>query len=181
MAWAALGVILASVALFLWGFLYWGLSHFPYQAWKRSSDDEAAQKALLELFPEDGTYYVPGRKHDAATLERLFRQGPLVFVHMLRRDGRPPLDPGIMIRGFALNVVVAALVALLLWQARGGLPDYLSRLLHASLAGVIASLMIDCGDAIWWEVSWVWKLRQAIYNCVAFVIGGAILAYFVTP
>lgn len=181
MAWAALGVILASVALFFWGFLYWGLSPFPYQAWKQSSDDEAAQKTLLEWFPENGAYFVPGRKHDPATLERLFRQGPVVFVHMLRREGRPPFDPGIMVRGFVLNVVVAALVAVLLWHAREGLPSYLSRFLQAGLAGVTGSLMIDCGDAIWWEVAWVWKLRQALYNCVGFVICAAILAYFVVP
>ena len=60
-----IGIILATLAMYVWGFLYWGGANpFPYKAWKQTPDDVAAGKALLEHFPETGTYHMPGMNHD---------------------------------------------------------------------------------------------------------------------
>src|SRR5436309_1824864 len=54
-----LGVVLASVAMFFWGFLYWGINPLPYQTWKKAPNDEAVQSALMATLPESGIYHVP--------------------------------------------------------------------------------------------------------------------------
>ena len=50
-----IGIVLAAVAIFFWGFLYWGLNPLPSGSWKQTNDDVAAGKALLEHFPESGS------------------------------------------------------------------------------------------------------------------------------
>ena len=65
-----LRVLLAAVAMYFWGFLFWGINPVPYQSWQQA-DDDAAQAALRELFPTAGTYYVPGRAHDEAEMSAL--------------------------------------------------------------------------------------------------------------
>ena len=99
-----IGIVLATIAVYVWGFLYWGISPIPYTAWKQTNGDEAAQKALLEHFPESGTYYLPGRYHDEETMNRLFEAGPVGFVH-INLEGRPAVDPSIMISGFFFTLV----------------------------------------------------------------------------
>ncbi|HYL04999.1 MAG TPA: hypothetical protein VE075_03110 [Thermoanaerobaculia bacterium] len=176
-----LGIVLATLAMFVWGMLYWGANPLPYTTWKQATDDVAAGKALLAYFPENGTYYVPSMTHDKATLSRLMEQGPVAFVHMLRREGRPLMDPSIMIKGLVLYLAVSWVLAALLRAAAPALPSYGGRVKLAVLAALLAVLMIDVGDAVWWYVSIAWKLQLAIYDFTALVIGGLVLARFTGP
>jgi hypothetical protein len=174
-----LGVILAALAMFLWGMLYWGANPLPYTSWKRATDDVAAGQALLQYFPENGTYYIPGMYHDKETLSRMFEQGPVAFVHMLRREGRPMMDPSIMIKGIVLYLFVALLMAWLLRLAAPALPSYGSRVKFMALAALTATMLIDLGDAVWWYIPLAWKLHQAAYNFSAWLVAGLVLARFI--
>ncbi|HEX3555631.1 MAG TPA: hypothetical protein VIA62_20610 [Thermoanaerobaculia bacterium] len=174
-----LGVILAALAMFVWGMLYWGANPLPYTTWKRSTDDVAAGQALLKYFPQNGTYYIPGMYHDKATLARMFQQGPVAFVHMLRREGRPMMDPSIMGKGIVLYLAVALLFAWVLRLALPALPTYGSRVKLAALLALVAVVMIDLGDAVWWYIPLDWKIQQGLYNLSALLVGGLVLARFV--
>jgi hypothetical protein len=178
-----IGVAISAVVLYVWGFLYWGLGPYRTMVWKQAKDkdDGAAGQALLEHFPENGTYYVPGFGHDQATIEGLFESGPVAFVHMLSTDGRPMADPSIMIQGFLLNLVVIVLVAVLLRRVCSALPTYFDRVKFVALVGLTAALLIDVGGAVWWQIDWSWKLYQALYDFSAWLVIGAILAKFIEP
>ena len=77
------GVLLAAVLLFIWGFLYWGISTVPYTAWAHTADDRAAQQALHQHFPTSGTYYVPSPRLPAAQLQALRAGGgPNSMLHV---------------------------------------------------------------------------------------------------
>ncbi|MBC8355238.1 MAG: hypothetical protein H8E66_24955 [Planctomycetes bacterium] len=174
-----LGIVIASVVLYMWGFVYWGLGPYPTMIWKHAPDDAAAGQALLAHFPENGTYFVPGAGHDQATAEGLFDKGPVAMVHMIAANGRPMMDPSIMVGGFLLNVVVIGLICILMSQVRAALPTYVDRVKFIALAGVTASVLIDCGDIVWWQIDWSWKLYNALYHVSAWVITGLILAKFI--
>ena len=73
----AIAVLLATVAMYVWGFLYWGVNPLPYRTWQQTTDDVAAGKALLALLPTSGTYYIPSPRNDDDTLSQLFEAGPL--------------------------------------------------------------------------------------------------------
>ncbi len=175
-----IGVVLATVAVYMWGFLYWGASTIPYSAWQATNDDAAAGKALLEHFPVSGPYYVPRMYNDEETRTKLSDAGPAAFVH-IQREGRPAVDPSIMLNGFLLTLVTAFLISLLLKKALPALASYTERVGFVALAGVTAVVMIDFGDAVWWKIPWGWKLYQSFYDLVAWVIAGLVLGKCVRP
>lgn len=175
-----IGVAVATVVLYAWGFVYWGASQVPYQTWIQAPDDRAAGAALLEHFPESGVYYMPGNDHPVEERNQLFEQGPTGWV-IIDRDGRPAFDATIMMNGFVLNGIVVAVLALLLQLTLPAAPLYIQRLRIVTYAGAAAVLLINFGDVVWWAIPMGWVLAQALYNFVGVVITGAILAYFVRP
>ena len=120
------GVVIAAVVLYLFGFVYWGMGPYGRVIWKHTADDEAAGAALLAHFPENGTYYVPAMKEDMGITTRLMEKGPVAFVHVIARDGRPMMDPSIMVGGFFLNLVVIVLIAVLIGGSLFGIAGVLT-------------------------------------------------------
>ncbi|MCH7741181.1 MAG: hypothetical protein IIB71_00790 [Proteobacteria bacterium] len=104
------GIIVTTFALYIWGFLYWGVSTIPYSGWKQTADDELTQQMLAEHFPESGVYFVSGFNHEAEELNRLFEQGPTGFV-TISLEGRSQVGPGIMIGSFVLTLLIVSLMA----------------------------------------------------------------------
>jgi hypothetical protein len=173
-----IGVVVACVVLYAFGFVYWGLGPYRTLVWKQAKDDQATAQFLRQQFPDNGTYYVPPFNHDPETIDQMFRTGPVAFVHMLAVDGRPMVDPSIMVEGFFLNLLVIVLIAMLLRQVSAALPTYLDRVKFVVLAGVTAAVLVDGNDVFWWQISWKWKLYQGIYDVGFFTLAGLILAAF---
>lgn len=169
------GAVIAAVAIYLWGFLYWGASPFPYMAWHETPDDKAAGQALLAHFPDSGVYYVPGNGNPPEERAALYDTGPTGFV-ILDRDGRPEFEPIIMGQGFALNLVVAFLMATLLQMLAPALPAYGDRFKAGVLVGLIAVVFVDLGRGVWWLIPWPWVFAQSFYDLTALILMSAILA-----
>lgn len=177
----AVGVILAALASFVWGMVYWGANPLPYTSWKQAPDDAAAGRALREHFPESGTYYVPGMRHEPETLARLYRNGPVAFVHVTARDGRPQHDPLVMVKGLALYLTAAFVLGLLVRMVAPALHTFGRQAGFAVLGGAAAALLIDGGDAVFWYLPAAWKLHQAVYDFTAWTIAVLVLGRFVRP
>jgi hypothetical protein len=175
------GVIVAAIVLYLFGFVYWGMGPYGTLIWKHAADDEAAGAALVAHFPENGTYFVPGADQDQETVKGRFEKGPVAFVHMLAVEGRPQVDASIMIGGFVLNLLAIVLIAALLKIAAPALPTYAARVGFVALAGATAALFIEGNEAVWWQITWQWKLYQAVYDVAFWIIAGMILAAFIGP
>jgi len=176
-----LGVLLGTLALYVWGMLYWGINPLPYTAWHRSTNDAEAGQALLKHFPESGTYYLPGMYNDPATLAKLYESGPIAFIHVTSREGRPRNERTILVKGFLLDLVVVALPAWLLKLAAPAARTYGSRIRVAAVAGLTAAVLVDFGDMVWWYLPWDWKLHQAVYTFSAWVVPALVLAKFIRP
>ena len=175
-----IGVVLATLAVYVWGFLYWGISSVPYSAWKQTNGDEAVQKALREHFPESGTYHVPGRHHDEEAMNRLFETGPVGFVH-INLEGRPAVDPSIMITGFFFTFVAVLLISVTMAKAAPAFSSYFDQVKFAALTGFTAVVLIEFGEAVWWQIAWQWKIFQAFYNFAAWTTAALVLARFYRP
>lgn len=174
-----LGIVLATLVLYFWGFLYWGLNPLPYQSLRRSTDTAAAGEALKKFFPENGAYLFPGRITDEAEAERMYSAGPVGILQMTSVDGRPAFDPRIMLNGFVVNTIAVCLIAALLRTVSGALPTYGSRVKFAALAGLTCALLTDIGEVAWWDVSLAWNLHKAVYTLSAWVVTALVLAKFV--
>ncbi len=57
---AILGISAAALAVYIWGFVFWGASGLPYSAWQKVDDEVAVGQVLKKHFPRDGVYAIPG-------------------------------------------------------------------------------------------------------------------------
>ncbi len=176
----AIGIAVATIAIYMWGFLFWGATTIPYSPLKATPDDEAAQALLMEHFPETGAYLIPGMHNETETMSRLAEAGPFAIVNIVRR-GHPVEDPALMLRGFLLTIAIAYLMSLVLKKAVPALPTYENRVTFAALVGVAAVVMINMGEVVWWRYDLGWKLTQALYGVGVWTVGGAVLAKFIKP
>ena len=168
-----LGVIIAAIATFLWGFLFWGASTLSYASWSATEDDAKTQAVLTELFPNPGYYSVPSlAQHTPEAFARLLDDGGVwATVNM---DYTPPQsgDPTTLMLGFAHGVVVIFLLALLIMHSKS------NRLRNALLAGLMAAVFSNVGDVIWWNYPLNWKLTIFVYDLGFWLIGGFVLSFF---
>jgi hypothetical protein len=174
-----LGTILATVALFVWGAVFW-MNPLPYTYLERTSDDAQAGQALLAHFPRTGTYILPGPHHEEATLKRLHEAGPLAMVHVVKQ-GRPLMAGSTFALGFLQELVVVMLIGALLHLARNSLTRYVARVRFVTVAGIAAAVFSDFGAPIWWNHPWPFHLVSAIYAVTGWFVVGLVLAAFIRP
>jgi len=167
-----LGSLLSAVALFMWGFVYFGISGIPYNFLGEANDNGLVLDAE---FPESGTYVVPDPRLE--NVEDLHLRGPFAMVH-IRKGGMPMMSPSLMIGGFVHGFGYALLLGLLLKQIcrKSG---YGARVGFVTLAGLAGTFMARIGDVIWWHNAWDWQLSTMAYTVIGSSIVGAILAKFI--
>lgn len=171
-----LGVLIAAVTTFLWGFLFWGASTLSYSSWSATADDAKTQAALTALFPTSGFYTVPNHtQHTPEVFGALLDNGGVwATVNM---DYNPPQqgDPISLLLGLGHNVVVLLLLALLISHAPA------NRLRTALLAGLMAAVFSNFGDVVWWNYPISWKLTIFAYDLGFWLLGGLVLNHFMRP
>jgi hypothetical protein len=173
-----LGSLIAGAAVFVWGFLFWGVSGLPDSALSRTTDDAAAGQALLNYFPETGSYYLPGPHNDADQLKALHESGPIAFVYF-NREGKPLMSPILMLYGFMHGVLIAVLVGIALGMLGNALPTYGDRVKLVALFGLGSSIWIPLSDSIWWYFPLPWQLWKLAGEFTSWLVLGLVLAYFV--
>jgi hypothetical protein len=174
-----LGPALAALAMFLFGAIYW-MSPFPYKTLRSVANDSAAGLALAQLFPETGTYLVPGPNLNQKQMGELYKRGPSVEVQFVK-EGHDAMEPAVFLKGYVHYFVVSLLLAALLAKAAASLRGYCSRVSFCALVGVAGSALIDYSDPIWWHHPWAWHIACSIYAVLAFTVSGLVLAAFVKP
>ena len=174
-----LGTIAATIAMFIWGAIFW-MSPMPYSVLGKTPDDAAAGKALLEHFPANATYIVPGMYNAEDKLTALHKSGPLAMVH-LRREGAEVMEPAVLAVGFLQELVTVMLMGALLTLAGPSLPTYVSRVRFLTLAGLAVAVFTDLGAPIWWRHPWPFHLVSAVYTVTAWFVAGLVLSAVVRP
>lgn len=174
-----LAPLLAAVAMFVCGALYW-MSPFPYRSLGRVADDSAAAAELGKIFPATGMYLIPGAYLDPQTATTIMRRGPIAQVFFVK-EGHAPIEPGEMVAGFIHYFVVALLLTLFLHHIRPTFKGYRGVVIASSLIGLIGAVLIDFSDPIWWHHPWPWHLVCALYNTLESVVAGLVLGAFLKP
>jgi len=174
-----LGTIAATIAMFIWGAIFW-MSPVPYSVLGKTPDDAAAGKALLDHFPANATYVLPGMYNPEERLTALHRSGPLAMVH-LRREGAEVMEPSVLALGFVQELATVMLMGALLALAGPSLPTYVSRVRFLTLAGIAVAVFTDLGAPIWWRHPWPFHLVSAVYTVTAWFVAASVLAAVVRP
>lgn len=167
-----LGSVLAGLAFFIWGFVYYGISGIPYKALGQSDDTVAL--SLKKAFPTEGTYLFPNPNEENA--QELHKRGPVAMIH-IKPNGNPnPMS--MMGTGFIHGWIYCLLLAALLKQIckKSGYGARVGFVVLVATAGAFAARI---GDAVWWQQSMSWQLANFAYAVIGGAIIGAILAKFI--
>ena len=170
---------LAALAMFVFGFLYWGATTLPYRALASAGDDSATALALDKIFPATGTYLVPGMTTPEPERAELFKRGPFALVHFVK-GGMLEMDPVLLAQGYAHEFVLCFILAIMLSKAAPSFQCFSCRVKFSAVIGLVAATC-TLGNVVWWHHSLGWELVQALYNLIAFVVAGTVLAFFFTP
>ena len=164
------GIGLTAVVLFIFGFLYWGISPLPYTALNSTADQEAALGDIKRLFPDTGAYLVP-----SADNMELLTKGSQAVVYVDHEVPASQPDPQAMALGLVHNVLMALVVFLLL-RHQEGMSQHLRT---GALVGLAAVVVIEGSDTLWWHYPLSWKIHSIVYHFLCFVLAAALLSKFV--
>ncbi len=177
-----LSALLAAVAIIVWGFVYWAALPFGASSLSTMPNEDAVRSTLSQNLTASGAYYFPGmdpNAADKAAAEKSYREkhvaGP-VGILMYKKDGGEPMAPAVIVTGFIHAFISAVLMGVLLAMALPALPMYGQRVLFVFVGGVFAAYAVDSGYYNWWNFPIGFTLANGIYEAVAWLIAGLIMA-----
>lgn len=162
---------LAALAIFFWGYLYYGISGLPYRALQSSP----ALAPSLEKLPASGAYLVPDPRGGT---DMNSYKGPVGLVHY---SATPRSMGATMVLGYFHSYVCCLLLAMLLWRVGHWLGSFKCKFGFCFLIGLLVTTYSRGGDFTWWHVSGGWTLAEMAYDVAAFALAAPILIKLVTP
>jgi len=163
------GAVVAAIAMFLLGYVFFDLLHGMMLSPLDPAAATAVQGALGTNLPASGTYMAP------ATPEA-WMAGPGALI-MFTAAGDAPTMGMAMGMGFLHFLISAFLIGLAL-KGVGG--DRNRRMKAAVMFGLAASFFMHLGDPVWYGFGWRSALFIFVADGVMFIVGGLILAKWFT-
>jgi hypothetical protein len=174
-----LGSVLAAVAMFFWGFLYWAVFSFPYQIMVPAPNQQALAKTIGDALPASGVYLLPHPKVGSEEeMAKSFRAGPLVQIN-IQKQGVDPMQGSIFLWGFVHMLVSSLLMALVVRAAAPAAAGFAGRLQIAALAGLAGACYSNLGKPIWWHQTWSYHLMNFGFDLGSWLLAALVLAWFV--
>jgi hypothetical protein len=173
-----IGSVVSGIAVFLWGFVFWGISPLAYSSLSRTTDDAAAGRALTDHLPQTGTYFIPGQHNPPDVQKSLFEAGPVAVI-FFTREGKPMTSGIQMAQALLHSIAISLIVAIALFLLGDSTLGYGNRVRLIAIVGLASALMAPLAHMIWWYFPAGWQLWNALYQAVAWLIMGLVLAYFV--
>ena len=179
MARVILGAIVAALAMFVIGFLFFAT---PLAKIGLASVDNvqaaAVQQALAANLPRTGTYAVPGTDTPEQTV--MYGQGPIATVHY-NIQGFAPVDSGSLIGGLVLNFIVALLIGTALIGIDRRVPDFGTRARVVVLFAVAGAAYAHLGEPLYYHHDWGHFIYLFVADALALAVGGLIIARWFLP
>ena len=106
-----IGSVVAAIAMFLWGFLFWGVGLIDPFAHTSIAAQQELSKTLQTSLPEDGVYFIPDRTLESPEdWAKTHTKGPVVSISIMK-SGAAPMATSKLLMGFA-HMLVATFDAL---------------------------------------------------------------------
>jgi hypothetical protein len=171
--------VLAAVALFFWGAIYWMPIGMAVGIYKPAPNEAALGQALKEqLGTADGFYFLPTDVSDEAAHKARHEAGPIAFI-AYHAAGAPIMNPNTFVFGFLHELASTFLMALLLSWLAPRLASYGERVKLVAAAGFVTAFFGNLGRPIWMMQPWSFHVFQFVYEITCWLLVGAILAWFI--
>lgn len=175
-----LASLLASVLVFIWGFVVWAVLGPIVSPFHTVTDEVAVGEALKQYLKSgDGTYFLPNpSKAGDADFAARHRSGPIATIHF-QAAGTEPMGGGIFLGGWLHMLLCAFLMGLFLRSLALRLESYGERFRVVAAAGTICAIFANLGRPIWYYQSWLHHGYQTAYEVTSWLIMAAVLAWFI--
>ena len=191
----ALGVVLATLAVFLWETLSWTVLGWHESAWRQFRDESAMEQILAPSMTNShtqassgaGIYVMPSepRHSKHATPEEIRKteedhanareNGP--WVYAIVRPGRREVSMSSNLAvSFIRTLACAVLIGGMLSQA---MLSYPGRICFTAAAGLFAGLVSDLPWWIWFENPGRDTIVNIADHFFAWILGGVLMGFFV--
>jgi len=178
-----LASLASTLALLIWGMLFWGILYEPTKTFKSEVLDESILNSLVSNDVKTGTYFYPWPRNTKETakvwLEK-HKEGPFFKLSYVR-EGVNPQAPIKFLFGFIHNFITCLLASLILFLALPSLKSFIKRFLIVFCAGLMGTIYIQLGDPIWFHLPWDYPLGVLLYELVSWAILGLILGRMIKP
>jgi len=178
-----LATVLSAVAMFFWGFLFWGVLNVGGKLMQPLPNDLDVLAALRNAQTPSGMYLYPmppadSNEESVESFQASHEEGPLLQL-AYQAEGGPPMPPAQLVLGFGHSLVVAFATSLLVAIAAQGLTSFGSRFAVVMLVSLVSAIWANGGDAIWWFHSTRYSLGNSLYQlgagvCMALVIAAIV-------
>lgn len=174
-----LGILLATLAIFVWGAAFW-MNPLPNRLFRDTGADEAIQDLMKENMAEDGMYMLPSSHVEKAEMKRLYSRGPIAII-FYHREGMAEMNWASMAYSGIHNLLSVIFLALLMFMVRGSIPTYGSKILFAGLAGLGMAFFSNLTNSIWFFYPLAYTLTGLLYDVTIWIVAALVLGKFISP
>lgn len=176
----ALPVLVAAVFVFVSSSLIHMVFKWHNSDYGKLADEEAVRAAVRASAAKPGQYVIPyclGMKEmQSPEMQAKWKEGPVAFLH-LRPNGIPNMGPTLG-QWFLLNVVVAALVAHVVYSSMGIAVVDGRRLFHvAALTTFLAYAVGSLSSGIWKGQTAISVAKDVLDALIYGLVSGAAFAW----
>jgi hypothetical protein len=175
-----LGSLVAGLAMWVVGFIFWGplLGWIPFSV-VPDGNAAAVQEALRTHLSPTGTgvYAIPSPATNAGTV--MHANGPVAMVHFTNR-GFPAFDSMALLWGLVLAVLCALAMGLALRSVAGGM-SFAGRIRLVALVALAITAYSDLGQPIFNHAPWGYFIFLFISDMVSWMAAGFIFARWFLP
>ncbi|MGI9290692.1 MAG: hypothetical protein ACR2QG_05390 [Gammaproteobacteria bacterium] len=177
-----LGSVCVALVLWAWSTVFYVISPVPYYTMSETTgaDDVAAGQALKQIFPESGTYILPGRYADDETRSLLRSQGPVATVY-IKREGFPEASVRQVLIGTFNSIVIGLLLGGAMIMLRKYTQDYWSHVAIGSTFGIAYTAYPRFADIIWSAFPPGYQLMMIFSDGFSWILITMVMAWFVVP
>jgi hypothetical protein len=175
-----LGSLAVALLLWVWSTLFYVISPIPYYTMSETADDLAAGKALLEHFPETGTYILPGRYNGSDVRSEMRNNGPVATIYFTR-DGSPDASLTKILIGTFNSICIGLLIGLSLLLLNRHTTEYWSQVTIGSMFGIAYTAYPRFADIIWSDFPYGYQLMMIFSDGVSWVLAVMLMALFTRP
>jgi hypothetical protein len=186
-----IAAVVGGIVLFVWAFISW--MFIPWHMINGLPDEQGVAQALVSTGAESGIYSLPGidaethaglsaEEREAAeeTWKARYKEGPVALI-VYKNKGQNPLSVVTMFIGFVLEVLVAAVAAILLSMAAPALPGFVARVGFVLLLGVFTIFGANLMNWNYMHYPFRFTMGVAAAGLVAALLLGVVLAIIIGP
>ncbi|MEM1249462.1 MAG: hypothetical protein AAGA81_21790 [Acidobacteriota bacterium] len=173
--------ILAGVALFVWGALFWAVLPTANLGFASLDADTSAElgRAVQTSVTEAGTYLLPDAELPFEEYQNRHLDGPVAML-FVQPGGMQAMPPSTFGKGLLHFVLVGILAAALLKMTSPAFTGFAQRFLFVVLCFGLAVALTDLNGPIWWHNPPAFHAVTALFHLSGGALAAAVLAFFVS-